>query len=339
MESNYKIDFVVTWLDSNDPNWQAVYFKHRKEEHKEDKARFRNWDLFKYWFRSIEKYAPWVNKVFLITNGKNPDWINPDNPKLELVKHSDYIPEEYLPTFNSHTIELFMHRIPGLSEHFVYFNDDFYLNAPITPDYYFKEGLPCDCNQEQVFSSPIYSPQNKFHILIIQYCNIAVLNYHFNRKEVVKRSKKRWFGKHLGLKGLFISALLSGKNTFEGFKWRHNEQPFLKSIFEEAWEKEEAMLSNSCTRFRQDTNLSPYFMRYWQFATNKFYPVKLKSCRFYPIIDLNYEKILSALENPNIQSLCLNDTPLCSDDFYKKMYQGLHEKFDEKFPSKSSFEK
>lgn len=338
MDNRLKIDFVVTWLDSSDPEWQKEYSKYRNEKYQEDTARFRNWDIFKYWFRSVEKYAPWVNRVFLVTNGKFPDWINQNNPKLVMVKHSDYIPMELLPTFNSHTIELYMHKIPGLSEHFVYFNDDFYINAPITPDYYFKEGLPCDCNQEQIFSSPIYSPQNKFHILVIQYCNIAVLNYHFNRKEVVKQSRKRWFGKHLGVKGLVISAMLNGKNTFEGFKWRHNEQPFLKSVFEEAWEKENVMLNGSCTRFRQDTNLSPYFMRYWQFATNKFYPVKLDSCCFYPMIEQNYDRIFSALDNPRIKSLCLNDTPLCSEEFYDKIHVELQKKFAEKFPTKSSFE-
>lgn len=333
-----KIDFVVTWLDSNDPKWQTEFSKYRGENYQEDTARFRNWDIFKYWFRAVEKYAPWVNRVFLVTNGKYPDWINPNNPKLVLVKHSDYIPIEFLPTFNSHTIELHMHKIPGLSEQFVYFNDDFYINAPITPDYYFKEGLPCDCNQEQLFSSPIYSPQNKFHILVIQYCNIAVLNYHFNRKEVVKQSKKRWFGKHLGIKGFIISAMLNGKNTFEGFKWRHNEQPFLKSVFEEAWEQENEMLNASCTRFRQDTNLSPYFMRYWQFAKNKFYPVKLDSCCFYPMIENNYDNIFSAIDNQKIKSLCLNDTPLCSDEFYNKIQFELRKKFEEKLPKKSSFE-
>ena len=86
-------------------------------------------NIFRYWFRAVERYAPWVNKVFLVTNGKFPDWINPDNPKLVLVKHDDYIPEEYLPTFNSCAIELHLHRIKDLSEHFVYFNDDTMLNG------------------------------------------------------------------------------------------------------------------------------------------------------------------------------------------------------------------
>ena len=333
-----KIDFVVTWLDSSDPEWQKDYNKYSGESYCEDKARFRNWDLFKYWFRSVETYAPWVNKVFLVTNGTFPKWINPNHPKLVLVKHSDFIPTKYLPTFNSRTIELHLHRIEELSEHFVYHNDDTYLNAFINPEYYFRNGLPCDCNREQIFCSPVYSPQNRYHNLLVQYCNIAVLNYHFDRKAVVKQIRQKWYGKHLGLKGLFISILQSRKTTFEGFKWRHNEQPFLKSVFEEAWAKEEQMLSVSCSRFRQDINLNVYFMRHWQFATNRFFPVKSNSWKFYPMIEKNYDKIMSAFDNPKIKSLCLNDTPLCSDDFFEKIRQELHNKFEEKLPFKSSFE-
>ena len=157
-----KIDFVVTWLDSNDSEWQKEYeFYKTKEKGDMSKARFRDMNLFRYWFRSVETYAPWVNKVFLITNGKFPDWINKNNPKLVLVKHEDYIPKEFLPTFNSITIELHMHKIKGLSEHFVYFNDDMILNAPVTPDYYFKEGLPCDLNKETCFNVPIYTDKRQ----------------------------------------------------------------------------------------------------------------------------------------------------------------------------------
>lgn len=131
-----KIDFVVPWVDSNDPEWIASYNHYRPEKPLQDNARFRNWGLFRYWFRSVERYAPWVNKVYLVTNGKFPDWINPDCEKLVLVKHTDFIPQKYLPTFNSKTIELNLGRIDSLSEHFVYFNDDVFINAPVTPDKY-----------------------------------------------------------------------------------------------------------------------------------------------------------------------------------------------------------
>lgn len=333
-----KIDFVVTWLDSNDPQWKADYAKYRKIKVKEDKARFRNWDLFKYWFRSIEKYAPWVNKVFIVTNGKFPDWIKPNHPKLVLVKHSDYMPNDLLPVFNSRPIELYMHKIPGLSEHFVYFNDDCYLNAPVTPEYFFKDGLPCDNNEELMSNKPSYNPLNRFNIRIIEYCDVAVLNYHFNRKDIVKASPKRWFGKHLGMKGLIKSLLLYPGNHFEYFARRHNEQPFLKSTFEEAWEHETEMLSKSCTRFRADVSLNPYFIRYWQFATNKFYPVKFDTSKFYILKKDDLKYIKRTLNNPQIKSLCLNDSMLMPDNEYDEVFSFVNEELKKKFPNKSSFE-
>ena len=128
-----KIDFVVPWVDSSDPAWIEQYNHYRPEKPITDRGRFRNWDIFRYWFRAVEQYAPWVNKVYLVTNGTFPEWVNAECPKLVLVRHEDYIPEKFLPTFSSHTIELNMDKIPGLSEHFVYFNDDMYINAPPLP--------------------------------------------------------------------------------------------------------------------------------------------------------------------------------------------------------------
>lgn len=333
-----KIDFVVAWLDSNDPQWKSDYAKYRNIKVKEDKARFRDWDLFKYWFRSIEKYAPWVNKVYLVTNGKNPDWINPNCPKLVLVNHKEIIHEKYLPTFNANTIELNVHRIPGLSEHFVYFNDDFYLNAPITPDYYFKEGLPCDDNSEFLSNRPQYVPRNPFNIRIIEYCDVALINYHFRRKEVVKASPRRWFGKHLGLKGILRNVFLYRQGVFQYFVRRHNEQPFLKSVFEEAWTKEKTMLEESCTRFREHTNLNDYFMRYWQFATNKFYPINFNSGLFFVMKKANLDNIQKTLNNSKILSLCLNDSPTMPEEEYDEVNAFIKKEFENKFPNKSSYE-
>lgn len=284
-----KIDFVVTWVDSSDPKWIEEYSKYRGIQPQGDKARFRNWDFFKYWFRAVELYAPWVNKVFLVTNGKNPDWINTDHPKLVLVKHSDFIPEKYLPTFNSITIELHLCKIPGLSEQFVYFNDDMYINSIVTPSYYFKNRLPCDFNVETIFNNTRYDPVNRFNIRIQMFCDVSVLNYHFNRKQVVRYSPKKWLGLHLGIKGLFCSLLftLTNRDYFEGFVIRHTEQPMLKSVLEELWQKESEMMDASCTRFRNDVSLNPYIIRYWQFATGKFYPIKL----FFHKVDLSLSNL------------------------------------------------
>lgn len=337
-----KIDFVVTWLDSNDPEWQNNYNKYKgiTSEGDQNAARFRDWNLFHYWFRAVENYAPWVNKVYLITNGTFPKWINPNCPKLVLVKHSDYIPNELLPTFNSCTIELHMNKIPGLSEHFVYFNDDFYLNAPIEPTYYFREGLPCDSNKETIFNVPIYDSIGKFYIYPSMLADIGVINRNFNRRISVKQSRKRWYGRHLGLGGLLTSIFITmhKQKRFVGFNWKHVEQPYLKSVLNECWEKESEILTKSCSRFREEVILNPYFFRYWQFASNRFYPVKLNTIAKYRLLEKDIPKILKDLKEDRIKSICLNDTPLCTKEDFNKYKDILDIAFNKKFPYKSSFE-
>lgn len=336
------IDFVVTWVDSNDPKWQEDFRKYKGITTTADqsKARYRDWDFFKYWFRAIEKYAPWVHKVYVITNGKFPDWINPNCDKLVLVKHSDYIPEQFLPTFNSRTIEFYMNRIKGLSEHFVYFNDDMYLNSPVTPEYYFRNGLPCDNNAESVYNVTAYHPTTRFHISVGRFVNVCVVNGHFNRREVMKQSFKNWHGLHLSMIDRVMSFIISmyPNGWFIGFRDRHIEQPYLKSVFDDAWAKESGMLTESSTRFREDATLTPYFFRYWQFASNKFYPVRLKGGRKYTTTLEFKDRIIDAMKNPKVKSLCLNDTQKCSDEDYDIMKPAFLKVFEEKFPNKSKFE-
>lgn len=89
--------------------------------------RYRDYGTFNYWFRMVEMHAPWVNNIYLITNGQRPKWLNVNHPKLKWVRHEEFIPKEYLPTFNASAIEMNIHRIDGLSENFVLFNDDMYL--------------------------------------------------------------------------------------------------------------------------------------------------------------------------------------------------------------------
>ena len=335
-----KIDFVVTWLDSSDSEWQkslALYKSDTKGDASE--ARFRDMNIFRYWFRAVETNAPWVNKIYLITNGKFPDWINKDNPKLVLVKHEDYMPKEILPTFNSCAIELHMHKIKGLSEHFVYFNDDIFLNSPITQDYYFKDGLPCDNNKETYLNVPIYTEKDRFGIYLSMMANIGIINRHFRRWDTVRQSPKRWFGLHLGAKGLIMSALLARQRFFIGFSNYHLEQTYQKSIFDEIWEKEPDFMEESCSRFREEVTANPYIFRYWQFATNRFFPMK-RNGQFFFLTERNkMDEIEHAILRSQKASICLNDTSLCSDDDYEYIKDRLQQIFEKKFPQKSSFEK
>lgn len=138
------IDFVILWVDGNDPDWQAE--KSRYQSEKEDDSntvnRYRDWNLLPYWFRAVENFAPWVRKIHFVTWGHVPKFLQLENSKLHIVRHDEFIPEDYLPTFSSHAIEMNIHRIPGLAEHFVYFNDDMFLLRPFEKEDFFETIFP-----------------------------------------------------------------------------------------------------------------------------------------------------------------------------------------------------
>ena len=117
---------------------------YRKQIHDTRNVRYRDWDTLKYWFRGVEKYAPWVNKIHFVTYGHLPKFLNTNNPKLNIVNHKDFIPKEYLPTFSANPIELNLHRIKDLSEQFVFFNDDMFVINKVKSTDFFKNGKPRD---------------------------------------------------------------------------------------------------------------------------------------------------------------------------------------------------
>ncbi|KAJ9431948.1 Stealth protein CR3, conserved region 3 [Candidatus Pantoea symbiotica] len=137
----FPIDFVFTWVDSDDPDFIEVFNQHAPVDSQKsvlsDAARFKSLDELRYALRSVFDYAPWVNKVYIVTNGQYPEWMNIDHPKVRIVSHSEILEEKYLPTFNSHVIESAIHKIEDLSEHYVYFNDDMMLLRPVKPEYFF----------------------------------------------------------------------------------------------------------------------------------------------------------------------------------------------------------
>ena len=149
-----KIDFVLLWVDGNDSAWleQKNQYSPKKVDFSTSDNRFRDWDNLQYWFRGVEKYAPWVNNIYFITWGHLPKWLNTEHPKLKIVKHTDFIPEQYLPTFNSDTIETNLFRLDELSETFVLFNDDFFLIDSVKPEDFFHNGLPCDSFVENLIA-------------------------------------------------------------------------------------------------------------------------------------------------------------------------------------------
>jgi hypothetical protein len=134
------IDLVITWVNGSDPAWQAV--RNSCNPPAESEGRYRELGLLPYWFRAASSYAPWARRIHFVTWGHAPPFMNRKHPRLRIVRHEDFIPAEYLPTFNSHTIECHLHRIPGLSEHFIYFNDDMFLLRPALPEDFSGRACP-----------------------------------------------------------------------------------------------------------------------------------------------------------------------------------------------------
>ncbi|MFF3646109.1 stealth conserved region 3 domain-containing protein [Streptomyces sp. NPDC002564] len=139
---DFPVDAVYTWVDDSDPEWRARRDATRGggDTSADDGAvRFRNRDELRFSLRSLAMYAPWIRHVYLVTAGQTPSWLDRDHPGLTVVDHRDLFadPGACLPTFNSHAIESQLHRIEGLSEHFLYFNDDMFLGRPTAADTFF----------------------------------------------------------------------------------------------------------------------------------------------------------------------------------------------------------
>lgn len=132
--SNSPIDIVYTWVYEDD-----ALLKDMEKYSKEPvcKACYRNNNELKYSLRSLEKYAPWYNKIYIVVrDGQQPKWLK-QNHRLQFIEHSSIIPEKYLPTFNSLSIESFLHHIPNLNERYIYFNDDVILWNKVIPSMFF----------------------------------------------------------------------------------------------------------------------------------------------------------------------------------------------------------
>lgn len=330
METIKPIDFVIIWVDGNDPEWQAEKRKYQPGGNTDDTiARYRDWDNLQYWFRGVEKYAPWVNKIHFVTWGHLPKWLNVNHPKLHIVKHSDYIPKQYLPTFSSHPIELNLHRIEGLSEHFVYFNDDMFLNAPVKPMDFFKNGKPVD----RLILGTV-TPNKETTSPVVFNC-VRVINSHFNKRRLFKKHFTKLFYPFYGRDGIKTWLLLPF-SQFTGFQNDHLPVAYTKSLFEEVWELEGGILEEVTShRFRSEDDVSQYLYRYWNMAQGNITPCSYRHGKFFNITSDN-KKLFKALSKKKYKMVCCNDGDDI-DDFELRKRQ-LVEVFDKKLPEKSEFE-
>lgn len=312
------IDIVVTYLNERDEKWQQDYNYWKNKEISLGKARasnrqafgkerFREWDIFKYWFRGVEKCCSWVNKVFLIVQNENhiPTWLNRDNPKLRIVYHDEFIPKELLPTFNAITIIQYISNISDLADNYIYCDDDYYFINPIPKERFFRNDIPVHQDNRVpygLYKGDYLKGTDKvfFHIL-----NNGFL---FERKYMKEKVK---YG--------FYHLPEARKKSFE--------QEIIKENYQEL------LQSNISSKFRHKTNISTGIFSDLLKIQHKALietPYKYSSyCALKSNVDFNLYQ--------NKEMVCFNDTEQLDD--YDKTKEKLIEFLNKKFPKKSSYEK
>ena len=331
------IDFVILWVDGNDPAWQSEKAKYDSnvKDDSNSASRYRDWGLLPFWFRSVEKFTPWVNKIHFVTWGHIPEFLNLNNPKLNIVNHTDFIPAEYLPTFSSHAIEMNIHRIPGLSEKFVYFNDDMFIIRNMDEKSFFYEGLPCTYGGEEPMSF-----RGDTDIWLHAAVNdMGVINNHFNKKEQMKSFKKKYISPNYrwqdNVRTFALEKLFP--DNFFGFRNLHAPAAYLKKTFEEVWEAEKDLLNKTSShKFRSADDVNQWVMLWWQIASGSFSPYNTDNL----VCSINKntsEFVCSAIKNQSNDMICVNDG--ADESSFQHLSEELKSAFQTILPEKSSFEK
>ncbi len=330
------IDFVVLWVDGNDPAWQAEKAKYqgRTLDDSNSANRFRDWGLMPYWFRAVEKFTPWVRKIHFVTCGHVPAFLNLNHSKLHHVKHTDFLPVEALPTFSSHAIEMNMHRIPGLAEHFVYFNDDMFLLRPMPETAFFRDGLPCTYGGEH----PI---ELVGEIGIWQHAavnDLGVINAHFDKWTQVKHFGGKYANRAYrwqdNIRTWAVEKLFP--DHFTGFRNLHAPAAYRKSTFEAVWNAEPELLRRTTGhRFRSADDVNQWVCLWWQIASGQFAPFNtdnVVSCADESTMD----ELCRIIHAQSHDMLCINDPEKPVD--FETLSARLRGAFTEILPEKSEFE-
>lgn len=309
------IDLVYMWVNGNDPEWQK---KHQKFANRTStdpsilcKGRYAENDELKYSIRSIELYAPWIRKIFIVTDHQTPEWIDLSNPKIRIVDHSEIMPAESLPCFNSSVIEHFLHKIPGLSEHFLFSNDDMFLNRPVSPqDFFTPEGYPIVRLKRKPFRRIRWWYRDKVS-------KRPLMNY---RKMIVHSSEL--VNK---LYGVYYNGLP-----------HHNIDAYLKSLYQQTMEVtlHDEVQANNKNRLRSDEDIHRSVITYLSLAEKKGrkrYVTDKESM----ILKIHREDHYDFLKKYNPMFFCMNDSENAKDSDREAAKIFLKERF----PEKSSFEK
>ena len=307
------IDLVYLWVNGNDPKWIAkrnACIGRPSGGQTHCKGRYADSGELKYSLRSVEKYAPWIRRIFIVTDNQTPEWLNTDNQKVQIVDHKQIMPAECLPCFNSAVIEQFIGNIPGLSEHFLYANDDMYFGKPVQPqDFFGKDNLP------KVFL--FRKPLRKLALFYREKILGKKLNPYLNTIKNAAVLVEKRYGKYYGGKQHHnIDAYLKSTITYTNEKFAKEFEPMLRK------------------HVRSTEDIQRIVYTYVALAEKKghlHYVSHKHSFRLH----IDNHKLYEKFERYNPVFFCMNDSEFANDADRKAAIDFL----ESKFPKKSEFEK
>ncbi|MFG3010175.1 stealth conserved region 3 domain-containing protein [Streptomyces cinerochromogenes] len=311
----FPVDAVYTWVDGDDP---VMAVKRRAHQALSDNviapretgaSRYTSHDELKYALRSLEMYAGFIRHVYLVTDSQTPSWLDPEAEGLTVVDHRDILPADALPVFNSHAIESRLHHIPGLSEHYLYFNDDVFINRPVGAERFFHgNGIA------RIPLSPLKLGVGAPHPL-----EPAPNSAGKNAREVIRR----FHGRYVTHKSL------------------HTPHPQLLSVMREMESLGiEELERTSYSRFRSTTDVAPAstLHHHWAIATGRGVPAEY-SFRYVQLGTPDMRRRLARLAaGEDVDFFCLNDVDTAPAD-RAAAQEAIRAFLERKYPFPSRFER
>lgn len=292
------MDIVITYVDGNDPVWKKDYEKYTNVPVMQ--KRFRDWGTLKYLLRGIESCMPFIRNVYLVVSHESqvPQWADREN--LKVVLHRDIIPEEFLPVFNSTAIEMYLHKIEGLDEQYVYFNDDMFPVRQCQETELFRDGNAVIGMAHHLLASGMYK----------KHC----------------RNSDR------------LARKIAGKSSSAVFvRPQHICSPMLKSECERVSKAAENEIRTSITRVREERNLNQYLFLDYMYHRGRLIAEKISNKHFSTAV-ASADTLKSFILEPTRTFCCINDVRLKESQFIE-LQKTVLESFESRFPKKSRFER
>ena len=322
---NFPIDLVYLWVDGNDLVWREKRSRHNvvlgNESHNNE-ARWRNNDELKYSLRSVEKYAPWINRIFIVTDNQCPAWLDTSNPKIQVIDHSHIFPDDALPVFNSQAIESVIYKIPGLSEHFIQGNDDTLFSAPVYPSDFFNTDGTTIVRFSGVRMRDSKSQKGSMYVKTI-----------YRMRDMIheKTGVKIHYKPHHNFDSYRISDIKECVGLFPGewaataysrFRSENDIQRCIVGYYVVATNK------GTMKKVGRYNRLSGVFKKIHAFFANRF----ASDSRCIPAVNADYAKVMGKY---NPMMFCLNDSENATDEDCSRIVDFM----ETLFPDKSAFEK